>query len=678
MTQTREPFSVAAAAQSDSPADSTIVVEEAPGSTGFSPTRSAVFLSGLAVAAVGVWIVRSRNLVGFRLPGGLEELNSYVRTYREVVVGGCIAVVGALAAASAVMGSLPDRLAGAGLAFFQAWSFGRGRSFLFAGSIGYAIVIWLVLRGEKSPLVFLLFVAAIAMFGVAVHRIDGGPSGPDLGFRRIDVVIFSVLAVLVFLANLVELTHWRYSFIGDEGAFFNRAKLLLDGVEYSLFDLAGVYGMHPILDSAYLACFLKVFGANIVSWRIAEIVVLVSCSFLVYALVLILFGRIPAVVAAVFVGTNHHLMAFARIGYNNLHCVFLALLVVLFLTLAWRTERTCFTFLTGAAMGSCIYTFSVAMFIWPVVALLVAIKFLRRPTLRELAAVALMIAAFALVVTPGLLTTPPQHLVDLAIDHGHREMALENPVGVARISLVRSFLVFWVNPQWFDHFIGGPILDPISGVLVLIGLALGLVCSKNGAARIGVAWFGIGLLLIAVAAYDITPFFTRLLLLIPACAIFAAMGAWALDASLRGLRLRGKVATGAVIGLTAIIPLLNLHQFHIASPKVLRINPETITVKALQERPGRVIIEVREKHDLTLIRVVNSYPSLRDHFVISGSDELELPPVGMGRSGKLPFYLVRVEAEARLLLARLPERYSIETDIGPHGYPQIWILTPGD
>lgn len=678
MTQTRAPISPGPAARSDTPADSTIVAENAPGSTEISPTRAAVFLSGLAMATVGVWIVRSEGLVGFRLPGKLEELYFYVRTYREVVVGGCIAVIGGLAAALAVMSSLPDRLAGTSLAFFTAWRFGRGRSLLLAGSVCYAIVIWLVLRGEKSPLVFLLFVAAIAMIGGAVHRIDRGRSGPDLGFGRIDLVVLPVLAVLIFSANLVELTHWRYSFIGDEGAFFNRAKLLLDGVEYSLFDLAGVYGMHPILDSAYLACFLKAFGANIVSWRIAEIVVLVSCSLLVYSLVLVLFGRIPALVAAVFMGTNHHLMAFARIGYNNIHCVLLAVLVVLFLTLAWRTERTLFTFLTGAAMGSCIYTFSVALFMWPVVALLVAVRFLRRPTLRELAAVVLMIAAFALVVTPGLLTTPPQHLVDLAIDHGHREMALENPVGVARISLVRSFLVFWVNPQWFDHFIGGPILDPISGVLVLIGLAIGLVRPDNGAARIGVAWFGTGLLLIAVAAYVITPFFTRLLLLIPACAIFAAMGTWALEAALRGVRLSGKVAAGAVVGLTAVVPILNLHQFHVASPKVLQMNPETITVKALQERPGRVIIEVREEHDLTLIRAVNTYPSLRDHFVISRSDELELPPVGMGRSGKLPCFLVRVEAEARQLLARLPERYSIETDIGPRGYPQIWILSPGD
>ena len=131
--------------------------------------------------------------------------------------------------------------------------------------------------------------AAIALIGVAIHRIDGGPPGSDLGFGRIDLVILSVLAVVIFLANLVELTHWRYSFIGDEGAFFNRAKLILDGAEYSLFDLVGVYGMHPILDSAYLACFLKVFGANIISWRIAEIAVLVSCSSLAYALVFVLF-----------------------------------------------------------------------------------------------------------------------------------------------------------------------------------------------------------------------------------------------------------------------------------------------------------------------------------------------------------------------------------------------------
>jgi len=678
MTETREKSVAETAVRNDIPVHSATAVKEEPGSTVLSPIRSVVFLAGLVVVAVGVWIVRSRGLVDFRLPGGLEDLRGYVHTYREVVVGGSIAIVGALAAASAVMTALPDRLAGANLAFFPAWKFGRGRSFLVAGSICYAIVIWLVLRGEKSPLVFLLFLVAIAMVGFAVHRIDGGSSGPDLGFRRSDVAILSVLAVLIFSANLVELTHWRYSFIGDEGAFFNRAKLLLDGVENSLFDLAGVYGMHPILDSAYLACFLKVFGANIVSWRLAEIVVLIACAFLVYALVFILFGRVPAIVAAVVLGTNHHLMAFARIGYNNLHCIFCALLVMLFLVLAWRTQCTLFTFLTGVAAGFCIYTFSVAMFIWPVLAVLVTMRFLHRPTVRELAAVGLMIVALLLVVTPGLLTTPPQHFVDLAVDHGHREMAVEDPIGVARINLVRSFLVFWVNPQWFNHFIGGPLMDPITGVLVLIGLVLGFLRINNGAAQISLVWFGVGLGLIAIAAYSVVPFFTRLLIVTPACAIFAAMAVWGLETSLRGIRIPGRFVTGTILGMAVMIPPLNLHQFLVKSPQVLSMNPETITVKALQEHPGRVIIEVGEKRDLTLTRAVNHYSSLRDHFRATTPEELELPPTSMGRTGRLPIYLARDQAKARQLHERLPAGYSVETDIGPKGYPQIWLLIPGD
>jgi len=320
----------------------------------------------------------------------------------------------------------------------------------------------------------------------------------------------------------------------------------------------------------------------------------------------------------------------------------------------------------------------VAMFIWPVLAVLVTMRFLHRPTVRELAAVGLMIVAFLLVVAPGLLTTPPQHLVDLAVDHGHREMAVDDPIGVARISLVRSFLVFWVNPQWFHHFIGGPLLDPFTGVLVLIGLTLGFLRISNGAARIGIVWFGLGLGLIAIAAYSDFPFFTRLLILIPACAIFAAMSVWGLEASLRGIRIPGRFVTGAILGLAVMIPLLNLHQFLVKSPQVLSMNPETITVKALQEHPGRVIIEVGEKRDQTLTRAVNYYSSLRNHFRATTPEELELPPTTMGRMGKLPIFLARDETAARQLHDRLPVRYTVETDTGPNGYPRIWLLKPGD
>jgi len=677
MTNAAEPSQSEAVFNVEVPVDSMGTGSRQPESIRLSPARSAFFLLGVAAVAVGVWIMRSSDLVSIRLPGVLEDMHRYVHTYREVVVGGSVVLVGAVVAALAVMRALPDRLGDRFMVGSRKWSIRRGGPAFIAGVACYAIVLLFVFRESKSGWVFLLFLVAVGLVGLGIQRADRGQTGSSLGFAKIDAVILAGLAILIISVNLVQLTHWRFSFIGDEGAFFTKGRAIAEGVvDHSFFDLAGVYNTHPVLDSAYLAGVLKIFGVDIVGWRLAEIFALAASAVLVYALILILFGRLPAIVGAVILGTNHHLMAFARIGYNNLHSVFYVLLVALFLVLAWRTRRALFDFLTGAAIGSCIYTFPAALLIWPVVALLVGVRVLRRPTVREFTALGLMLAGFVLVVTPGLITTPPDHILDLVVDHGHREMATEDPIGVARMSLVRSFLVFWVNPQWFDHYVGGPLLDPIAVVLFSIGAALGIAMIWRTDLCLGLVWFGTGLLLIGVTNYAVDPLFTRLLVLIPACAILAAIGVLAFETSFRGLRIPSLAGTGLILALAAGIPILNLHQLLVASPGVLEINRQIITFKALQEHPGQVIIEVGEERDQNLDKFVDFYPWLREFYEFSTPDDLLLPPPAMGSEGRLPIYLVRDHIMVETMKEKLPSNYVSRTDVGPKGFPQIWLFKP--
>lgn len=676
MTNAADPSQLEAALEVEAPVDSEGTGLQPPDSIRLTPARSAVFLLGAAVVAAGIWIMRSSDLVNIRLPGGLEDMRRYVHTYREVVVGGGVMLIGAVIAALSVMEALPDRLGNRFMVGSRRGSLRRGLPTLIAGFSGYAIVVLFVVRESKSGWVFLLFLVAMGLVGFGIHRADGGQRGSVLGFAKIDGVILPALAALIISVNLVQLTHWRFSFIGDEGAFFSLGRDIAEGIEHSFFDLTGVYETHPVLDSAYLAGVLKIFGADIVGWRLAEIFALTASALLLYALVLILFGRVPAIVGSVILGTNHYLMAFARIGYNNLHSVFYALLVVLFLVLAWRTKRLLFEFLTGAALGLCIYTFPAALLIWPVAALLAGIKIVRGPTRRGLTGLGLMLAGFTLVVTPGILTTPPVHFLGLVADHGHREMAVEDPIGVARLSLVQSFLVFWVNPQWYRHFVGGPLLDPITAVLFSIGFVLGLVKLRRSDLRLGLFWFGTGLLLIAATNYVTQPLFTRLLVLIPACVIMAAIGVRALESSFEGLRIPAWARNGLILAMTATIPVLNLQQLLVKSPMNLEINQQTITFKALQENPGRVIIEVGEVRDQNLHTTVIRYPWFRDFYEFSTRDELALPPAPVGPEGSLPIYLARDLATVRMLEEKLPPNYVSQVDVYPRGYPQIWLFMP--
>ncbi len=122
--------------------------------------------------------------------------------------------------------------------------------------------------------------------------------------------------------------------------------------------------------------------------------------------------------------------------------------------------------------------------------------------------------------------------------------------------------------------------------------------------------------------------------------------------------------------------MINLQQLLVESPMVLEINPQTITVKALQEHPDRLIIEVGEERDRNLDKAVNRYPRLRECYRFSTFDELQLPPAPTDSDGRLPIYLVRDRSLIPRLEEKLPPDYRCRTDVGIKGYPQIWLLVP--
>jgi len=53
---------------------------------------------------------------------------------------------------------------------------------------------------------------------------------------------------------------------GDEYAFFYTAKNIADGLPFNLFSQEGVYGVHPVLSSAYQAIFIKLSAGDLFAW----------------------------------------------------------------------------------------------------------------------------------------------------------------------------------------------------------------------------------------------------------------------------------------------------------------------------------------------------------------------------------------------------------------------------
>src|SRR6185295_19024590 len=131
----------------------------------------------------------------------------------------------------------------------------------------------------------------------AFHRLDGGPphSSP---LDRLDLVLVAGLAALTCGLNMIRLTHWNFTAVGDEGEFFRLAKAISQAsYRWNPFNLAGVYGDHPVLDSLIQAAGLKAFGVDAFGWRMAEVLVVAASTALVYVLARILIGRVAATCA---------------------------------------------------------------------------------------------------------------------------------------------------------------------------------------------------------------------------------------------------------------------------------------------------------------------------------------------------------------------------------------------
>jgi hypothetical protein len=428
---------------------------------------------------------------------------------------------------------------------------------------------------------------------------------------------------------------------------------------------------------------MAVAGLNIWGWRFSEVLLLAISTGLMYFLGTALVGRVAAVAAAVVLGSSHYLMAFARVGYNNLHMVFWGTLVLLLLALAWRTGRAVYVFGTGLALGFCLYTFQIAVVSWPLVALVLGLIFFRRPTWGMLLAGLLLLAGWTLVVVPGLLTTAPNLLIETAISNSHREVAAADPLLVARVTLLQSLLLFWNGDIFASHYVGGPLLDVVSGLLLLAGLGICLLRLHKRVERLIFLWFAVGLMLLSASNYVPHPQLTRLLYLIPAAALLVGVAVGALDQLLRrNAGLPGWLAVAVALAGLVAVPPLNLYQLLVASPTHLGANDQIMRMKEVQQHPGRAIVEVgtkalKDADAANAVFMFSMYPWLRAQYQYVTVAEFS-PPATPALTGTLPTYLVTRENIRALstLVATLPPPYQLATDYDPAGIAHVWLLTP--
>jgi len=479
--------------------------------------------------------------------------------------------------------------------------------------------------------------------------------------------------------NCIELTRWNFAWIGDEKAFYNTARQIVEGRAWNFFDLTGVYNTHPWMDSAWQALALKLFGDHILGWRMGSVVIMGIITILFYLLAVTLAGRLPAIFGAVIIASSHHLMAFTRISYNNTHCLVWSQLAILLLALAWRTRRAGYLFGTGCAIGMCLYTFMPAQVTGPIIAVLLIVPFLRRPRWGTLAAWAVMIAGFLLAIAPGLLTTPIEELVRVMQQNSRREAAAEDPWMVIRFNVMRSFGVYWTNFQWRHHYVSGPFVDALTGFLLGLGLPLALFRIHRPAERLALIWFAVGLVVLAGSFYLPEPPITRLLYLLPAIALLVGYAIASIDFLMGLWKIPRKIRLALFGALMIPIPFLNLHQFLKVSPRSTTTNEKILAMKALTEYPEHTIVFVStRKYDTHLMELLRLYPRFQGRYRFSLLADVDESPFPSGEFGLYPVYFAADAPTAEALARILPDHYTKILDKDPANAFRVWLLVPGE
>jgi len=554
----------------------------------------------------------------------------------------------------------------------------RGLPFFLFGTIAYGGILWRAARSKSQPWDLGLFVIVFLAFVFALHFWSNRTAHRHIDLRWYDFLFFSSFVTLTVLLHSVDLTHWSFGFIGDELAFFQHAKHIACGQPWNPFDLSGVYNVHPILDSAYQAVFMRVFGINILGWRFAEVWIAGVSVGLVYLLGMILCGRFVAVSSAVVLASSHYLMAFSRIGYNNTHCIPFGLMAFLLAALALRSGRVTLLFLTGTAIGLCAYTFMAAYLTGPIVVVFLLTLLRRKSLPAQILSFLWLTAGIFLALGPAVLTNSMTDMAEEIAFQTRREIAGEKPWFVLGSSLRHSVESFWINRCWFHHYIGGPLLDRISGLLVILGLGFSTIHFRRTAFRVGILWFIVGLVAIAATNYRPEPPTTRLLYLLPSLSLLAGVGALGIrTAFVRCFRHSSNwITIPAASLLVAAILFLNLRQLFRENPSRTHPNDVIITLKILQQNPAKRLVDVTDgPSNFNVQSIIDLYPAYLERYHFTDVQEFKTYAADKIQVNDT-LYLARTPSVACQVARRLGDSFDTLVDENSAGTFRIWLFVP--
>jgi hypothetical protein len=494
------------------------------------------------------------------------------------------------------------------------WDFVALAAFCAGGLLYFGAIQALWTEPYQHRMTFLLM-AATALMAAPFWRLGTTAYSAKIRLSwglAAEAALVAAIVVVFAGANTHDLTSWRYTAWGDEYGQFDYVRGMARGAMFNPFkqELSGIL---PVANGATMALSMKVFGMNRFGWMFHDVIVASAGLICFYLLVRELFSTRVAIIAAALLGSSHYLIAYVhRTSNSNPLLPETAALWLLARGLRRGSALSLYGSGIMASIGFYVYfTGRITVVVIAVYVLTLGWRAIGRGTpiplgLGFLTGFAPLWAVNRWGVIDAMLSQSTVSTQDS--DSADRLARLADNV-------VRSIFGFNYNPSGF-HYAFGSLLDPVTAVLYVLGMAIVLFSVRHPAYRLVAVWWAIGLSVAGFSnPYDVTPI-SRLHFVLPATVLMAAL---AFDRGLGATtdalpsRARAPAASVAIALLMVPVALLNIHRFWYEMPEKFGFSISAIAVRAamssdcksaagattvISKEPGPLLARIFDSYDL--------------------------------------------------------------------------------
>lgn len=410
--------------------------------------------------------------------------------------------------------------------------------------------------------------------------------------RRTEVIGIAVLLLAALLIRAVNLECIPGNLGGDEGTQGLAAMQLLEAPMGNPFS-TGWFSVPTMSFFAY-GLVMRIVGPTIAGLRLLSALVGTATVLTTFLLARELWGKSVAWSAGVVLACAHYHVHFSRLGSNQIGDGLFVSLALWLLTRGIRLRKPILFALSGAVVGLGWYGYFGARLVGVIVALYLAWLFVSesrtgardsfliqygRFILILILAAGVVVAPLALyyVAHPDTMASRADQVSVLSTGWLEREMAYTGDTAVSilarQFGRAMSAFHFTPDPTYWYHP-GIPLLDVVSGVLIIFGMAWTVARWRESGSVLLLLWFWMAVVM-GWALTENPPSSQRMVIVAPASALLVALGLeWLLGTARRVLTNGGPILEGASAAVLALIALLNLYQYFVVyTPSGVYGNP---------------------------------------------------------------------------------------------------------